>query len=395
MRICVPIIAKNKKEALTAIGKATVQGADILELRADFLKDMNASTLKTLIAAAKLPMIITIRIPEEGGQWQGTEKDRVKYLLQAAKYGADFIDIELAKADKEMISELKKTETKIILSHHDFKKTPPLKDLKSIHNQMLKMGADIGKVVTMIKLKKDRDTIYELIKGSPKNKIIAIGMGALGTETRVKGLEIGSYLTFASLTKAQASAPGQLTLKEMREIFPCRHFALIGGRGVGKSYIARELAKELKIPLYELDKVIEKQTGSKIPTIVERKGWSYFREQEYKALKKITAIKTPVVIDCGGGIICEQDEKGKQTFSTRKAKLLKDYCDVYWVQCDIEEQIRWLSQASHRPSLTPKQTIAEETHQTMKLRSPWYKKVADAIIRNELTPQSSHNTPRK
>ncbi len=382
MRICVPIIAKNKKEALAAIEKATVQGADILELRIDFLKDLNSSTLKSLVKASKLPVIVTARIAGEGGQWQGTEKDRVKCLLQAANYGVDCIDIELIKADKKIISELKKTGAKIILSHHDFKKTPQLKDLKSIHNQMLKMGADIGKVVTMIKTKKDREIIYQLIKGSPKNKIIAIGMGALGTETRIKGPEMGSYLTFASLTKAQASAPGQLTLKEMREIFPCRHFALIGGRGVGKSYIARELAKELKIPLYELDKVIQKQTGSKISTIVQCKGWPYFREQEYKALKKITAIKTPVVIDCGGGIICEQDAQGTQTFSSRKARLLEDHCDVYWVQCSLSTQIKQLQKTSHRPSLTDDKSIAEETKKLMKLRSPWYEKVADAIIQN-------------
>jgi len=50
-------------------------------------------------------------------------------------------------------------------------------------------------------------------------KIIALCMGEEGKISRIMAPYFGSYLSFASLERGAESAPGQLTVEEMREIF--------------------------------------------------------------------------------------------------------------------------------------------------------------------------------
>ena len=49
--------------------------------------------------------------------------------------------------------------------------------------------------------------------------LIAISMGEKGKITRVLGPLLGSYLTFAAIATGKESAPGQMTVKDLRDIF--------------------------------------------------------------------------------------------------------------------------------------------------------------------------------
>jgi len=215
--ICIPII--SKKGALKDI-KLASSSADLIELRLDLIKSPN---LKQLITKSKKPVIITNRKKSEGGKSKDNKK-RIDSLKKTIKLNADFVDIELSSG-KKTINELKnsinknKKRTRLIISYHNFKKTP--KNLNSIYKKIKKLGPDIIKIVTFANSIDDNTAIFNLIKRArkEKKKIIALCMGEYGEVSRILSPLLGSYLTFASLKKGKESAPGQLTAETLKKIY--------------------------------------------------------------------------------------------------------------------------------------------------------------------------------
>jgi shikimate kinase len=152
-----------------------------------------------------------------------------------------------------------------------------------------------------------------------------------------------------------------------------KHIALIGGRAVGKSTVSKHLRKLIDLPVLSIDKLAAKGAGMKITQFVEEHSWSIFRDLEYRILQEVCQ-KAPCIIDCGGGIVCEQDENNKQSFSERKAKLLKDHCLVFWLTTPQKNQQKYMHK---RPSLSGKRSSADELNEVMALRYPWYQKLVD------------------
>jgi shikimate dehydrogenase len=118
--------------------------------------------------------------------------------------------------------------TKVIISYHDFRKTPSFKTLKDIFHDSMESGASVAKIVTLARSPEDNFTVLSLIPyaRNMRKDIIAFCMGEEGRESRVIAPLIGSYLSFASLNEGLASAPGQLTVGEMENVLN------IAGRGV-------------------------------------------------------------------------------------------------------------------------------------------------------------------
>tara|TARA_B100001250_G_scaffold366236_1_gene347505 strand:- start:15631 stop:16161 length:531 start_codon:yes stop_codon:yes gene_type:complete len=79
---------------------------------------------------------------------------------------------------------------------------------------------------------------------------------------------------------------------------------LIGYMGVGKSYIGRKLAKELKIDFFDLDSYIELNEKQSITNILDKKGEIYFRNIEKKSLNLLLKNKGKYLISTGGGTPC-------------------------------------------------------------------------------------------
>jgi shikimate kinase len=75
---------------------------------------------------------------------------------------------------------------------------------------------------------------------------------------------------------------------------------------VGKSAVGRNLARKLGRRFVDLDKTIEKTEGMKIKTIFDRKGESYFRKAEKRALTEVL-FQREQVIATGGGLVMDND----------------------------------------------------------------------------------------
>jgi 3-dehydroquinate dehydratase-1 len=213
--ICASIIEPTFKGAVKL---AVRTECDLVEIRFDCLKgSYDVSDLKRV----NKPVIGTCMPKWEGGRFIGSEEERISTLFSILPF-CDYITIELRTEKRlrdKLVKEAKKKKTKVIISYHDFKKTPKKKEIMNIIRKQEAAGADITKVAFKAKSYSDALRAMEILaEKKTTTPIIAISMGEYGKVTRVLGPLLGSYLTYAAPKKGKESAPGQLTVNEMRKI---------------------------------------------------------------------------------------------------------------------------------------------------------------------------------
>lgn len=226
-QICVPILAASAHEAENQILQATALKADLLELRVDYLSGALPSDLKKLLAAAKLPVIVTPRAESEGGVWRIKEHEQLAWAESAIEFGAAYVDLELATDASYLKSIIHfQAQTQIILSFHDLAATPPITELKAKLAAMINLDNHpiIAKFATMANSPADNEVMRALIvyAHSLEQPLLAMTMGEYARESRVEFPLLGSLWGYAALDEEHLSAPGQLTIKALREIYTTR-----------------------------------------------------------------------------------------------------------------------------------------------------------------------------
>jgi len=220
LRICVPVVEATVNRARGKYQRAARKGL-WTEIRLDYLEEPTPD-LQKLFRSLPGPVIATNRLATEGGRWTGTEADRLALLAQALNLGVTCLDLELA-ADASFRREVweRRGPTKLILSWHDFAGTPETARLEAVLDEMLAAEADIVKMVTLAREPADNLRMLSLIPRARAQgkEIIAFCMGPLGKWSRVAAPLLGSWLTFAPFSKTGASAPGQLTVNDVKRLW--------------------------------------------------------------------------------------------------------------------------------------------------------------------------------
>jgi 3-dehydroquinate dehydratase type I len=188
---------------------------DLFEVRIDLIGDEWRGVAERL----KKPWIACNRSKGEGGGWHGGESERIKELLGSLELGAGIVDIELSTPGVEKVVREVKGRADCLLSYHDLKKTPAIGKMREIIKNQLAAGADICKVVTTACSFKDNLAALQLIKDFPKTKMVSFAMGMVGQVSRVLCPMVGGYFTYASIEEGKESAAGQITAKDLREIY--------------------------------------------------------------------------------------------------------------------------------------------------------------------------------
>jgi 3-dehydroquinate dehydratase type I len=146
-----------------------------------------------------------------------TESQRLMLLLQCIAFGARYVDVEI-ESGAEFISTLRKSATehncKLIVSYHNFEKTPDLPELEQIAERCRAAQADIVKIACMVNDEQDILNIKSLYEKN--HPIIALGMGEKGIITRTKACEWGAPFTFAAAAADAATAPGQISFEGLK-----------------------------------------------------------------------------------------------------------------------------------------------------------------------------------
>ena len=209
-RICATITNNDLKAV-----KEVEPLVDLLEVRIDLIGD----DWQDIVRQLEKPWIACNRSADEGGQWQGSEARRIEKLLQAIELGAETIDIELRTNNLKNIINLIKKQAKCLVSFHDLEKTPPFDTMKQIVEEQSKAGADICKMVTTAQDFEDNLAVLRLIPEFPTIKVVSFAMGPLGIISRVLSPLVGGEFTYASIEKGKESAPGQITVGDLKKIY--------------------------------------------------------------------------------------------------------------------------------------------------------------------------------
>ena len=215
-KTCVSI-AENSSSKIKKNLKDALKKSDYVEVRFDFLKSNEIPKTLEIIKKDLKKIVCTLRPKIEGGKFEGSEKERVAILKLIAEYNPFLMDVEwnTIKKNKDLEKYLKTTKTKLLISWHDFKKTPKFSELTNKMNQMAKFSDNV-KIVTTAKSTDDSTRVLRLYSKNPKTNLIAFAMGDNGRISRILCLYLGSPYTYVSLGKPIAS--GQFSVDEMKKI---------------------------------------------------------------------------------------------------------------------------------------------------------------------------------
>ncbi len=205
--------------AITNDDLAAIDGVaplvDLFEVRIDLI----GTGWWKVAAHLKKPWIACNRRADEGGKWSGSESARIAELRAAVELGATIIDIELATPSvADLVKEIR-GRAAYLVSYHNLKETPPLDRLRQIVADQLAAGADICKVVTTAHNFADNLVVLQLVKEFSANEVVSFAMGVKGQLSRVLCPLAGGCFTYASLGAGRESADGQLTVRDLREIY--------------------------------------------------------------------------------------------------------------------------------------------------------------------------------
>jgi len=219
----VAIYVKSVEQARRDMALAAEAGADLVELRVDEFPAASGAALKALLKESIIPAIVTCRPIWEGGQSELEDEDRAIVLESAVRSGARFVDIELKalKQSEVALDEIVENamdgdSAQVIVSSHDFTGRP--EKLYNILTDLDSCGGDINKIVWTARTVRDNIEVFEALKTRQK-PTIALCMGEAGLISRVLAKKFGAFLTFASLETDSGTAPGQISIADMKQLY--------------------------------------------------------------------------------------------------------------------------------------------------------------------------------
>lgn len=234
-KICVPIVGRTKEELIEEIAALKDISLDIVEWRVDFYENVeDIEKVKELLAdlrelLSNTPILFTFRSKKEGGE----KEVSTSYYAQlnkeiAATSLVDLVDVELFTGDeivKDIVAAAHDSEVKVVMSNHDFFKTPSQEEIVSRLRKMQELGADLPKIAVMPKNQSDvlvlLSATNEMVQNYAEGPIITMSMAGTGVISRLAGEVFGSALTFGAAKKA--SAPGQIAVADLRTVLNILH----------------------------------------------------------------------------------------------------------------------------------------------------------------------------
>ena len=201
--------AENISELIERISR---KEPDIVEFRLDNLRDR--SIIKMIAQKKDFPAIATDKSSREPAAAE-------KLLLEAASAGFEYVDIELSSPlEKDIISQVKSHGAEVIISFHDFTKTPPAAELNRVLDSEMEANGDIYKIVTTARQPRDSLSILCFVEErAAETRLVSFAMGRQGIPSRILSPLFGAEFTFAALTEERRTADGQLGIDTLRSVW--------------------------------------------------------------------------------------------------------------------------------------------------------------------------------
>ena len=236
--LCCPIAvdaAEDVPDAIARAAAAASAGARLIEWRVDILAEETEGlgAIRRLVKESPVPCVVTIRPTWEGGHYAGTETDRVS-LLEAIgtadpSEAPRYLDVELdaytANRNRRQkfnlavdhAGQVRDVGPRLILSSHDFRGRPD-DLLQRVARMASEPACAVMKVVWTARSLRDNLEAFDLLSSRTK-PMSAICMGEFGAMSRILAPKFGSLLAYAPMDVEFGTAPGQLTISELRQTY--------------------------------------------------------------------------------------------------------------------------------------------------------------------------------
>jgi 3-dehydroquinate dehydratase I len=237
-KICVPLVGRTIDALRQGAGALTPSDYDVVELRIDFLDEVDSpAAVRDAIAAVRdalpstAPLLFTFRTLQEGGN-RAIAADAYAALiaLAVATGQVDAVDVEMFSDPTQLpriVADAHAHGIKVVMSSHDFGKTPPRDEIIARLEAQQALGADVVKIAVMPRSARDVVTLIDATEaftsGDARPPAITMSMGGLGAVSRLTGETFGSCLTFGAV--GTASAPGQVAADQLRSVLRIVHDA--------------------------------------------------------------------------------------------------------------------------------------------------------------------------
>ena len=227
-RICVSLAPEGTESLLRQAHLAFGLGADYVEIRFDFLQ---LGSLELALQAAreiKERTIFTLRSANDGGIFAGSEQDRLEWLRRFAEERPMLLDVELdtLRRNDELTDFIEKEKTRLLVSWHDFEKTPQNDNIVDVLSEMRRYS-NFVKIVTKAETIEDALRLLDMYDNIDTGlHPILFAMGQAGVISRLLCTIVGNApFTYASLDRTVA--PGQLSIQQLKKLYDKMKFSRI------------------------------------------------------------------------------------------------------------------------------------------------------------------------
>ena len=232
-KVIVPLMGNTLEELLLEIQKIKQVSLDIVEWRADLLEDIEDLTKvhETLSVIRKelypIPLLFTFRTHREGGNKTIEDSYYKDLLIKVIRTKEiDLVDIELFSSNvTEIVEGAKEHDVIVVMSNHDFEKTPAKEEIIWRLRRMQELDAHIAKIAVMPNNPSDVLTLLDATHTMQllyaDRPIITMSMTSTGAISRLAGEVFGSAATFGS--GVASSAPGQIPANDLKHILEVLH----------------------------------------------------------------------------------------------------------------------------------------------------------------------------
>lgn len=226
--IAVPITGTSVDAIVEQAKEIIATATDVVvEWRIDFFEGVEDAD--KLVAAGQelrrvlgdVTLLTTFRTKGEGGAL-ALDDDKYFAICDAVLTGnfTDAMDLERFHdeiAVKNAIAKSHENQVVIVMSNHDFNKTPAEEEIVSRLESMADLGADVAKIAVMPNSVDDVLTLLSATNEARKKvdvPLVTMSMGDLGKVSRMAGEVFGSALTFGTI--GAASAPDQVSYDHLK-----------------------------------------------------------------------------------------------------------------------------------------------------------------------------------
>lgn len=177
---------------------------DLVEIWINEIEDLS---LDDLVKKSEKPLLIKVTDFSGKSLIEDTMRNNISYIDIDIKAGEKIFDFIIKN----------KKDTKLIISHHDFEKTPSFEDGVKLIKLMQKTGADIGKIVFKANKIEDNVVPFRLIKSVYGLPLITFCMSDLGRISRICAGSFGSLIDFVPPDTDWQTAEGQIVYDEWKK----------------------------------------------------------------------------------------------------------------------------------------------------------------------------------